>query len=900
MIPLQLKLRNFLSYGGQTQTIDFEPYHLICLSGKNGHGKSALLDALTWALWGQARKVHGTTKADEGLLRIGQTHMIVTLDFMCNQKKYRVTREFVKQNSKTHTELSFGIANKSGTFTSLNEKTTRATQQKIIETVGLDYESCTNSIFLRQGQSNEFSNKSPKERKEILANILGLNRYEELRKSALEKIRDATNSQKHLQLSLDKLNEELTKRSEIESAYTNILSEITTLEQNEKLIEKQLQEHEEKKQLFHQQQNKKTILEFQEQQINATITEKNNQLNILFTEWRRIRKQLRASTFGLTGFDKAELLKKEEKLEATRILIIKLKEDLLTHKTNLNNEHQRLSTDYLREHEQLSKEHTLQKLAYEKSKHLHQELEKKYIEKKSELKEYHITAQQLEQSLKKFETLDSLINKAEEQFDRRKQFYHQFITRGNQLRIELKNLHQKKDIGDSISTPSCPLCEQALSGARKRFLQTKLEHKAHFYTHQVNRLKKVVPELKELLVADHTQLTQYKKQLEEKTRLVQQHNALAKQIATLTELITTLKKECKTSKEEQEKQYKNLERASNKLLAHEANKTTYCTQNKEYKKLIETIQKLETEITNAIYDVNEHQKIKQQLQVLTQITEVAQQAPLQTKRKSDIHSLCTALKKLKREQATFSKERKKFDTLPEQQKKLATENTLAVSEYKLLLEKKNKILQSKGAHEQQLKLFEQHEKEFKEQTKKLATFDADIEDYQAISQALSKNGIQAFLIENALPEIEHEANLLLSKLTNNQSHIIIESLRDLKSGGTKETLDIKISDVLGIRPYEMFSGGEAFRIDFALRIAISKLLARRSGTSLQTLIIDEGFGSQDEEGLAHIMEALYKIQNDFAKIIIVSHLPSMKSQFPTHFFIHKQAHGSQVSVIEQG
>ena len=111
------------------------------------------------------------------------------------------------------------------------------------------------------------------------------------------------------------------------------------------------------------------------------------------------------------------------------------------------------------------------------------------------------------------------------------------------------------------------------------------------------------------------------------------------------------------------------------------------------------------------------------------------------------------------------------------------------------------------------------------------------------------------------------------------SQIFIESLRDLKKGGTKETLDIKISDTAGIRPYEMFSGGEAFRIDFALRIAISKLLARRAGTSLQTLIIDEGFGSQDEEGLTHIMDAMHKIQDDFAKIIVVSHLASLKEQF---------------------
>ena len=67
MIPLQLSLKNFLSYGAHLQTIDFSPYNLICLAGKNGHGKSALLDALTWALWGQARKINGAVKADEGL-----------------------------------------------------------------------------------------------------------------------------------------------------------------------------------------------------------------------------------------------------------------------------------------------------------------------------------------------------------------------------------------------------------------------------------------------------------------------------------------------------------------------------------------------------------------------------------------------------------------------------------------------------------------------------------------------------------------------------------------------------------------------------------------------------------------------------------------------------------------
>ena len=97
-----------------------------------------------------------------------------------------------------------------------------------------------------------------------------------------------------------------------------------------------------------------------------------------------------------------------------------------------------------------------------------------------------------------------------------------------------------------------------------------------------------------------------------------------------------------------------------------------------------------------------------------------------------------------------------------------------------------------------------------------------------------------------------------------------------------------------------FPAAKHFELILPCALRYSKLLARRAGTSLQTLIIDEGFGSQDEEGLSHIMDAIYKIQEDFAKIIIVSHLSSMKNQFPVHFVIEKGPHGSMVQIMEQG
>ena len=105
MIPLKVEIKNFLSYGPNIQIIDFKDYHLICFSGKNGHGKSALLDAITWCIWGQARKVSGTAKADVGLLHLGQTQMMVSVEFEFNKDTYRVRREFFKTSLEAQSIL---------------------------------------------------------------------------------------------------------------------------------------------------------------------------------------------------------------------------------------------------------------------------------------------------------------------------------------------------------------------------------------------------------------------------------------------------------------------------------------------------------------------------------------------------------------------------------------------------------------------------------------------------------------------------------------------------------------------------------------------------------------------------------------------------------------------------
>jgi DNA repair protein SbcC/Rad50 len=126
--------------------------------------------------------------------------------------------------------------------------------------------------------------------------------------------------------------------------------------------------------------------------------------------------------------------------------------------------------------------------------------------------------------------------------------------------------------------------------------------------------------------------------------------------------------------------------------------------------------------------------------------------------------------------------------------------------------------------------------------------------------------------------------------------LMLTTQREKITGGVAETLDIQIADELGTRAYEMFSGGEAFRIDFALRVALSQMLARRAGAQLRTLFIDEGFGTQDEQGRNKLVEAITAIQDDFDLILVITHIEDLRDSFPVHVLIEKRDDGSRISV----
>lgn len=904
MIPIELKIRNFLSYGPASQTVSFGPHRLICLSGKNGHGKSALLDAITWCIWGQARKVSGIARAEEYLMHLGQDTMNVSLDFLCNGNRYRVQRNYVQYgNKKSHTELHLGVFDPvTETYASLSEKTARDTQEKIIATIGLDYDACINSIILRQGNANEFSKKTPQERKEILARVIGLETYETLRQRTADAHKLLVKEKEFKEQQLAQQTTELARYAALAADYKDIIDQLNAIITQETACTAEMVTLEQKKQALDAKATQLAVLTAQLENNTQSYKEKESTLVRIAQQWREVHRTLRH--INVPSVEEIDALdKKIKSLDETRDALAQLQTTIaaLTQRTTtLHHAHASMHQKKV-----LDATHAAQEaktalatlgthvLATEKQRNT-QQTQKETVQK---------TLAQLREQCKDAAAVRQHITVLDKKINRGKEWYQRMGAQGNALHTQLQELKERSlHVHEVADKKTCPLCLQHLSPEHATQLHKKTKKELAHITHQHTRLKQFLPALKEQLIKENKELETLRAAALNHVRIADQISAQETQLKKLEQEMATTEHELTRLKIAHEAAEKEYALRTKQRTAIEIEKDFY-KNDPEYAKSAVALAAAQEQMASLHYDHAEHQKLKAQYAELiklkeTHATRVHQQAQ-QTERIAQAHVMVAELKKLKADLIVQKDACIKCAQETQQ-------HTLTVASLKKqqqiaeqLRKQKDILLHQKGSLEAQNKIRQQLEKTLLEQKKSITKLLQSIDDHVLAVQALGKNGVPALMIENAIPEIEEEANDLLAKLSDNQAHVFLEATRDLKGGGTRETLDIKISDAMGIRPYDLFSGGEAFRIDFALRIAMSKFLARRSGTTLQTLIIDEGFGSQDEDGLQRIMEAIYKIQNEFEKIIIVSHLQSMKNQFPVQFIVHKGPTGSAVTIVEQ-
>jgi DNA repair protein SbcC/Rad50 len=166
------------------------------------------------------------------------------------------------------------------------------------------------------------------------------------------------------------------------------------------------------------------------------------------------------------------------------------------------------------------------------------------------------------------------------------------------------------------------------------------------------------------------------------------------------------------------------------------------------------------------------------------------------------------------------------------------------------------------------------------------------------AQMFSSRGIPHLIIAGVLPQVSQIATELLAQLSDDPSASIHLNPQKAKADGElADSLDIVISDRNGERNYALYSGGESFRIDIALRVALAKLLARRSGVSIRTLVIDEGFGTQDSEGIDRLASVVHRLGKNggvggsFDLVMVVTHVEELKNRFEQLLVVEKDSSG---------
>lgn len=996
MIPLSLRLRNFMSYGEDVPALDFTCFTTACLTGDNGHGKSTLLDAMTWALWGETR-----AKSLDDVVRLGQDDAEVEFVFDLEGERYRVLRKRSLRTRQSALELQ-GFDQAAQRYRALSGNSIRETEAKIVQLLHMNYDTFINSVFVLQGRADEFTTRRPGERKRILAEILGLSVYDALEARARARRNEMDQDVRTLTQRLTELQQDVARKEELAAAVQAHQEALAQLQEESHTAQQHLDQLRQRQSGLELQSQRADDVARRLQQMRHELQDIDQQLT---THQRRIADYgaiLQQESAILAGYQALQQLREQERVysaQAEEYATLHqrqtaLQQTITTEQYRLELEQrstrqrlheleQKIQTNqnFLQEAPRIAAAYTALRQARQRDAEMAQIFQRRYaleqeksqvefrIQQKRhalELEQRSLLDRQREWQLKEA-TLPGLQQQVEHvhlqltEVEHHAKRLEQIRSDGVAIRVQLetsipqaqktlqKEIHEQEEKRTLLASAGahCPLCEKTLTDQERRRVIQKL---AQEVTRRETRIQELQREQQQLLTQRQKLRLEYRQveqQVTQRQTLEQQYATAQASLAeatrardslvavwqSLQDLDTQLAAGSYATEE-----LAHLQKLSAELVglvydkeAHEAVQRTLVTfADAEVQQ--SRLQQVEAEFTTLR---DQHQEVQQQFSRLEEALQtgrfaMAERLELQTVTEhlarldfspAAHHALRQQLQEqqyverqymqLETARVHLAEERTAWDALQARKQRATTDFTTleqeqrqyaselgalqglrhdvarAEAQGRTLREREGMTRvalgrsQSQYEHCLQQEVELQHKQQQRDQTVEERTL------YGDLAQMFGKNGIQAIMIENAIPELEDEANRILARVTRSAMHLTLETQRDTRTGGVAETLDIKIGDELGTRNYEMFSGGEAFRINFAIRVALAKMLARRAGTRLRTLVIDEGFGTQDTEGLERLVEVIKAIQDDFAKIIVITHLRELKNSFETHIEVKK-------------
>ena len=158
--------------------------------------------------------------------------------------------------------------------------------------------------------------------------------------------------------------------------------------------------------------------------------------------------------------------------------------------------------------------------------------------------------------------------------------------------------------------------------------------------------------------------------------------------------------------------------------------------------------------------------------------------------------------------------------------------------------------------------------------------------------------LTSYVLAARLESVTALANEKLHTMTGGRYSL--EHTDDLARGGMKSGLGLRVRDAWTGRTRDTatLSGGESFMASLALALGLGDaVLHDAGGRELQTLFVDEGFGSLDEESLEQVMEVLDALRAGGRAVGIVSHVRELRDRIPAQIVVHKTSQGSTIDVV---
>ncbi len=858
MIPQTLSLTNFMCY--RQVELNFVGIHVACLAGPNGAGKSALLDAITWAVWGKAR-----ARRDDELIYLGEDEMSVELTFDLGPQTYRVLRRR-KSGKRGSSLLDFQVQETSPSMVgaeggearwrSISEGTIRDTQAKIERVLRLDYDTFVNSAFLRQGRADEFTVKTPAERKRVLGDILGLDRWAEYEERVKARLRAIESEVRAVELRLEEIETELARRPEYEAE----------LEAAKETVEELSAALEQAQADYQQVETARTELRHVEAQIDelgervaqaeqelASLAEEQASREGRLAEYEELLSRAKEIEAGYAAYQQA--------VEQERALGAKLQQSV-----ELNERRMRLEAQLTEARHEVEKEREVfaRRIPELEARLPDEALVAEYEEVQAQL----VHLQQLLESREA--ARDDLAHIAEEQAALR--------ARNESLHVEMDGLKEKIAQLEQAGA-ECPLCTQPLTEDHRVQLLSQFQaqgrDKGDMYRANQARAKALTEQSRAL-----------DQQIGESDALLDELPALQRQGATLTERV------------EQGLQVKEeLGNAQAELAALEQRLA-----NKDYGHEVQAeMAQVLAQAEELGYDAAAYEAARQAVASGQPFAEQKVRLDTAQAGKKDEQAALKRLqeteKRLHNQIEDHRARREKLEKTAEELQARLKDAQAVEAELQRVRGEEAAARQRLGAAQQSLEACKGLEQQRDDKRERRDELTEEQSVYDDLRTAFGVRGVPAMIIEAAVPEIEAEADRLLECMTGGATRVNFIMQRETQAGDVRETLDIKISDDLGERPYENYSGGEQFRVNFAIRIALSRLLARRAGAQLQTLVIDEGFGTQDAQGRERLVEAINAIQDDFARVLVITHIDELKDAFPVRIEVTKTPEGSVAEVV---